>query len=213
MYKYIVPVLVILIAYILLQSNSDYFTSRQKVCNSVDGRCYLIVSNFDNSTYEQASDTLAKLNMFSIELMRSLREKYLWNRLGSPRRQKMVEYLLENYSPDSIIENNPDSDVNTSYVEDKGRIYAICLREKESGNNNIHDLNILKFVVMHEMSHMGSVTTGHEDPEFWINFKILLDESSKLGLYTPVNYEKYPVYYCSLKVDYNPLFDDQVPLL
>ena len=212
----IVPILIVVI--LLIIYSNDYipleaFTRRHSVCNEIDGRCYPIVDSFDQTTHAEASKMLAYLNMFSIKLMRHLRHKYLWEKQGTKYRRAMVAFLLENYNPDSIIENNPSSDVNTSYVEDKGRIFAICLREKESGMSRIHTKQILEFVVMHEMSHMSTQEIGHEDPEFWINFKILIEEAVALGMHEPIDYAKYPISYCSLKVDYNPYFDPSIQSL
>jgi hypothetical protein len=122
----------------------------------------------------------------------------------------MIENLLFNYNPDAIVENNPSSDVNTSYVEDKGKVFALCLREKVSGKNAIHNKNILEFVTMHEMAHMASDTVGHEDPEFWINFKKLMIAAVELGIHTPIDYSKYPINYCSLVVNYSPYYDEGI---
>ena len=44
-------------------------------------------------------------------------------------------FLLKNYNPNNLKENVPMSKINTSYVEDKGKIFAVCLREKFSGND------------------------------------------------------------------------------
>lgn len=191
-------------------SNIDGFTSRQRICNEIDGRCYPVVSKFENTM--SASEMLAYLNDFCIKLMRYMRTKYLWNQQGSLHHANMTKRLLQNYVSENIIENAPNSTVNTSYVEDKGKVFAICLREKKSGKNLLHDKNILEFVVMHEMAHMASIAHGHEDMEFWTNFKILLQNAKEAKLHEPVNYANKSVNYCSLDVDYNPYFDDEVPV-
>jgi hypothetical protein len=86
---------------------------------------------------------LAYLNLFAIKLMRHLRQKYLWNNSNvSFADQRMVKNLLLNYNPDSIVENNPNSNVNTSYIEDKGKVFAMCLREK----NQVKILFIVKIL-------------------------------------------------------------------
>lgn len=214
MWNIIIIIILILIVIWFLYNLShvlvvDFLTSRRKICNNLDGRCYPIVDIFDKNTLNEASNKLAYLNGFSIKILRHMRNKYLWNSRGEETyRGRMTRKLLNNYDPDSIIENNPSSDKNTSYVEDKGKVYALCLREKESGKHNFHDNNILEFVVLHEMSHMSTDVVGHDEDEFWINFKILLHEAKELGLHNPVNYSEYPISYCSLYVDYNPFFDD-----
>ena len=60
------------------------------------------------------------------------------------------------------------------------------------------------FVAIHELSHMMSIDMGHTK-EFWDNMKYLLNEASKLGIYSPVDYYKNPVMYCGMKIDNTPL--------
>lgn len=188
----------------------DTFLTRKKVCNELDQRCYDVVGKYGNP--KEASIKLAQLNKFGIDLMRHLRNKYVYKESSCHECPAVVKFLLSNYNPDTIIENAPTSDVNTSYVDDKGKEFAVCLREKFSGNNQIHQDTILKFVFMHEMAHMATQSYGHED-EFWINFKFLEQEAENANLYTPVNFEKSPVNYCSLDVDYNPYYDIELPNL
>jgi hypothetical protein len=201
-------ILICLIFY-YFKSDIDSFINRSAVCNGVDSRCYPVFEHFEDPI--SASEMLAYLNLFAIKLMRHLRQKYLWNNSNvSFADQRMVKNLLLNYNPDSIVENNPNSNVNTSYIEDKGKVFAMCLREKKSGKNIIHSKNTLEFVLMHEMSHLASDMIGHEGTEFWLNFKKLIQNAEECGIHTPVNYELSPVNYCSLDVNYNPYFDQNL---
>jgi hypothetical protein len=204
-YVYII-VIISLLLYIIVDE-TEVFTSRKKICNEIDGRCYGIVEKFDD--IKQASELLARLNLFALQIMKHLREKYLWNNHPNEEARSIVALLLDNYNPDGIIENAPNSNVNTSYVDDKGRTFAICLREKLSGKNNFHSFEELQFVVLHEMAHMGNAGFGHGD-DFWQVFKFLLHEASETGMYSPVNYTNTPMNYCSLIVDHNPYFDDTI---
>lgn len=176
-------------------------------CNSIDGRCYKIVNSYEDNI--KASDMLAELNLFCLKLMKHLRNKYIFHNSGNPEGRSIIEFLLSNYNPDGIIENDPVGIVNTSFVEDKGKIFGICLREKISGKNKFHDMQILKFVVLHEMAHMANVNTGH-DLDFWEIFKFLLMEAKSINLYNPDDYTKTPINYCGLIVDQNPYFNNQL---
>ena len=208
-YDYVIYIItIILLLLVLFDNKIEDFTTRKKVCTN-DSRCYKVIEKFDNN--REAAELLSYINKYTIELIRHMRKKYLWDGRDSMQHRRLTQNLIDNYNPDSIIENNPKGDVNTSYVEDKGKIIAICLREKNSGNNMFHDKNIIEYVVMHELSHIGSDVIGHEDLEFWINFKILIRNATEIGLHKPINYENNPIVYCSLKVDYNPYFDPKVP--
>ena len=141
-----------------------------------------------------------------------MRKKYLFERRGNEYLQDLTRNLIKNYNPDNLIENNPPNSENTSYVEDKGAVFAVCLREKASGKNNFHDRGILEYVLLHELAHLSTKKIGHESREFWINFKILTIEAVELGIHKPVDYKHEPTVYCSLHVDYNPYFDKRVPV-
>lgn len=177
-------------------------------CNAMDHRCYPVAREFAATTHESASELLAHANLFTIALLRHLRQKYLFNTQAStsPYKQKIVTRLLHNYNPDNYVENNPPTDENTSYVEDKGEVFGVCLREKVTGRGEFHSKHLIEFVVLHEISHLASIAYDHGD-EFWTNFKILMEEAKEAALHEPVDYSKSPVNYCSLIVDYNPYFD------
>ena len=183
----------------------EAFTTK-KTCTIRDGRCYSVVGKYNNQL--EASNKLAHLNAFSIKLMRHLREKYIYNTTDEEKRNT-VKYLLSNYNPDNMIENAPVGSVNTSYVDNKGEVFAVCLREKKSGKNMFHDNKILEFVVMHEIAHLMTKEYDHS-LNFWKNFKFLLTEAKIAGLHYPTNYKINPVNYCSLDVDYSPYYDDNL---
>jgi hypothetical protein len=202
----------LIVVYIICLINIGNFSTVKRVCNELDKRCYRIIKKYDTNTHTTASEKLAYLNKFCIKLIKHLRNKYLWRGEGSNYRKEMVAFLLYNYNPDNIIENAPSTSVNTSYVEDKGRVFAICLREKESGLDKFHENNILEYVAMHEIAHMATEDMGHGDI-FWANFRIIINEAKNIGLHSPIDYRKEPTIYCSLKISYNPYFDDTLPKL
>ena len=135
--------------------------------------------------------------------------KYMLNRYKNDtksRGYKMAVRLNEKYNPDAIIENNPKGPHDTSYTEDKGRVFALCVREKKTGYNLMEDKNSLTFVSLHELSHIASIEFQHET-EFWSNFKFILQNAVDSGLYKPIDYSIKPINYCGLDVTYNPLYD------
>ena len=60
------------------------------------------------------------------------------------------------------------------------------------------------FVILHEMAHLMTTTIGHT-PEFWANFRRILNDASGIGIYNPVNYSKSPVNYCGMTITDSPL--------
>lgn len=211
MADYNVCVLIVLTIVLIwmLGSQVASYQSINRRCNEADGRCYSIVGAFDPSTHAKASELLGRLNIFAIELLRHLRKKYIFDaethQSNTQWRQAATMRLISNYNPDNIIENNPPTSENTSYVQDKGKVFAMCLREKKTLDRKFHNITDLEFVLMHEMAHLAALEFGHET-EFWTTFKFLLVESTYLG-YVPVDYSKRPFEYCSLQVTYSPYFD------
>jgi hypothetical protein len=199
---------IILIYIVYNYTEVENFVTRHNKCNNIDGRCYEVVGKYRQSA--EASELLAHLNKFCVDLLRHLRNKYVWNYTNNLYAKEIVMFLLSNYNPDGIIENAPIDDVNTSYVDDKGKVFAICLREKQSGDHNFHSTDILQFVVLHELAHMATYGYGHET-DFWMHFKFLMREAESAGLYTPINYSETPINYCSLNVTYSPYHDKTLP--
>ncbi len=186
----------------------DTFITKRKICNRIDKRCYAVSIRHDN--VKQASESLANLNLYAIKFMRAFREKYLFRGEGTKYQKEMAKNLLQNYNPDMIIENIPIDENNTSYVQNKGEVFSICVRELF--RNGFHKSHLLEFVFMHELAHLSTMKYGH-GPDFWRNFKIILMDAYEFGLHEPVDYKLYPETYCtSLKIDYNPYFDDTLKI-
>lgn len=181
-------------------------TQTKPYLSSVDGFSYRVHDVHEHP--QQAADTLSVLNNTVIELMRYLRDKYVRGELGNkyPARKLSVRKMLARYNPDNLAENSPkDPNGDTAYSIDKGSIIAICLRSKRTGE--IHDLDILKFVTIHEMAHIAINAIDHP-PEFWSTFRFLLEDAAEAGIFTSPDYNKYPTEYCGIDVNYNPTLDN-----
>lgn len=109
--------------------------------------------------------------------------------------------LVNNYNPDAISENTPDS-AYTSYSENKGQRIVFCIRAKRT--NKMVDLNTMMFVGIHELAHLMTQSIGHTD-EFWENMRVLLRISIRLGIYDCKNYNIESKDYCGTKITDTPL--------
>jgi hypothetical protein len=115
--------------------------------------------------------------------------------------------MVERFNPDSIMENAVTSS-DTSYSENKGEKIVICLRDKTNPPEYpLIEMNTVMFVVLHEMAHLmtAGLDAHKHTREFWSNFRRLLEDASKLGVYSPVNYSKNPVSYCGMQITDSPL--------
>jgi len=206
-YIIIIIVIIIVISYIWLSiPNTEYYKS------DIDGVNYQINSSFKNNTHEEAANKMAQINIFIINFIRYLRKKYIWNECDNEFKNSVVLNILDRYNPDVLKENNPKGINNTSYVLNKGEEIAFCIREKKSGENNFHDIDILQFVVLHELTHVGLNSYGH-DKIFWETFHFLLYEAQDAGIYIPKDYSINGENYCGIDVNYNPYFDNDLTIL
>ena len=80
------------------------------------------------------------------------------------------------------------------------------MNKKKEDNSNLIDENTLMFVAIHELSHICTKSIGHQ-PDFWENFKFLLENAEEAGIHKPVDYKDKPQEYCGMKIHDNPYYD------
>lgn len=90
---------------------------------------------------------------------------------------------------------------HTSYTVNKGEEIAVCLREKSM---DIHNINIVMYVVIHELAHVACPEIGHT-ALFKKIFIFLLNISTKIGIYEKVDYSESPEAYCGITIRENLL--------
>lgn len=190
---------VVLVSFVLMLSFKMYHDSEmfqlRCVISGVDGNEYCVR---DRSKINEAADLLAKTTNKCTKLVELMAHK-------KPN-HPITKRLLEGYNPQKIRETLPTSS-HTAYSENKGEKVAFCLTKRKDGNpNNLIDLNTLMFVALHELSHICTVSIGHT-PEYWNNFKFVLENAVEYGLYNPVDYKKNPTGYCGMTISDNPYYD------
>lgn len=163
------------------------------IISTVDGNEYCVR---ERNKLQLVADLLARVTNKLKQLVNHLRETY-------PERSN-VKQLCENFNPQRITETLPTS-THTAYSENKGEKMAFCVTKKKNGTKLI-DENTLTFVAIHELAHVGTKSIGHKD-EFWQNFKFLLHEAKKIGIYSPEDYKNKNKEYCGMKLTDNPYFD------
>jgi hypothetical protein len=204
-------IIVLLILYIFNKEGIDRFlnlSTKKSLHSYIDGENYDVCSEFTDP--QKAANTLAKLNTMNVEFIRYVRST---RGLASPDMRKKIDALLKRYNPQVMIENTPhnnDLPRTTSYTTNKGENMYICIRSLE--NDSIENMQILEFVVLHELAHVATDAWGH-DTSFWVSFKWVLQQAAAAGIHKPIDYKKHPVRYCGMDVNYNPYFDNSVPNL
>ena len=201
----IIVVLVILIIVLIINNGSKFSISNTTYRTGTDGLTYRVhnlhTDPEDKPGVEPGSSEyiLSILNNKAIELLKYL--KYS-SKLHSTH--SMSKRLLRYYNPDNLVENSPKNiSGETSFTYNDGSTLALCLRDLKKGYN-IHDINTLTFVFIHELAHISIPESGHP-PKFWDAFKRLLLDSSDIGLIKLINYAQYPVKYCGMTINSSPV--------
>ena len=187
---FIVLIVFFLIIILIIAEKNELFLEYRN--SKLNNKKYGIQEEFDNS--DEAVELLAKLHNHMLKFVDDLH-------IQLPKDDR-VKRLVKGFKR-ADIEEAPNDD-GSSYTINKGDLVALCLRHKEHGHP-FHDYNTLLFVIIHEMSHIASISEGHNS-EFITNFKWLLQNAKALGYYEPVNYQKSPITYCGIKVTNNPYF-------
>jgi len=199
----------IIILLILYLQELIYFNHVSYMNVSIKDKNYNVLQDKDN--YENAAELLYNIDNNILLLINHLTKKYHINNLNIPNKKykiiKNIIYKLQkNYKSHSLKENFPSTPgKDVSFNINKGDHISLCLRNFYD-SNKFHNFNDIMFVAIHELAHSCSKSYGHDD-EFWYNFKILLENAIEINIYRNIDYYKYPVNYCSMKITYNPMFD------
>ena len=188
----ILYIFIIIIGY-KIYITSDVFNLRC-IISDINGNTYCVR---DRTKLKLAANKLANLNNKLNSLVKHLGETY-------PDKDN-VKRLVKRYNPKAFFETLPTSEY-TAYSENKGEKLAFCLDTEKNNNGKLIDDNTLMYVALHELSHIASISIGHND-EFWNNFKFIITEAKKIQIYNPIDYNKNNARYCGMNITDNPYYD------
>jgi len=189
---YVIVASVILICvYIYVQGD---MLELKCVVSSVDGNKYCVR---DRKQVSHAADLLAKTTEKCKKLVEYIHKKHPDN--------EVAKRLKRGFNPQKIMETLPTSEY-TAYSENKGEKLAFCLNRVKKNNDDLIGEHTLMFVALHELSHIGTESIGHQ-PDFWANFKFILENAKAAGLHDPADYKESPAEYCGMRIRDNPYYD------
>lgn len=162
-----------------------------------------IKSTLDGETYmvRNLPDKQEAANLISQVRNNLLKLKQHLNNLSPD--DNRVNNINNNFNGNNFRESTEKSGSNTSYSINKGEKIVLCLRSRDV-EEKLSDLNTIMFVSLHEFSHIATTSIGHT-PEFWENFKWILQEAINIGIYKEVDYKLKPQDYCGMKITGSPL--------
>jgi len=182
----------ILFLCLIIYYQSDAFDLKCIIA-SKDGNRYCVR---EREKMELAANLLADVTQKMNDTVAFIKQKH-------PEDPRTIR-LVQGYNPKKISETLPTSEL-TAFSENKGEKLAFCLNKSKNGTKLI-DINTLTFVALHELSHIATKSVGHNQ-EFWQNFKWVLENAKEAGIYSPVDYKKYPEEYCGMDINDNPYYD------
>jgi len=164
-----------------------------------------IVSHKDNSTYmvKNGADQYEALALLEEVRRRiNLLEAYFSTNMNKyPEYLPYIKQLLERGRNIKLNENPPDGNL-TSFTLNKGEEMSLCLRSKKDGH--FHDINLIMYVVLHELSHVACPEEQHTKL-FKKIFVFFLMIGAQIGIYRPIPFDIQPVEYCGMTISENLL--------
>lgn len=185
---YLIIIIPVIIFFIYLSYYIYRYNKVENITSKIDNRNYEVQLKEDAA---EAADLIAKIREKLMILVDHLKNSYP----GDAR----ILRLNQNFNPDNMREGI-DNPKYTSYSVNKGEQIVLCLRTKDK----LVDINTMMFVVLHELSHIVTVSIGHTE-EFWENFKWILEESINIGIYVKQDFAKENVEYCGMTITDTPL--------
>jgi len=166
--------------------------------STVDNEFYLVRNLPDK---QEAANRLSRVRAKILILRTFLEQTY--------GEKPFVRQLLDGFdcSASRFTESTPDAQF-TSYSVNKGEKIFMCLRQRNEKEELVSE-NIILFVALHEMSHVGTSSIGHT-PEFWNHFAWLLEQAERVKVYEFENFAAHPVEYCGVHITDSPTYKEHI---
>ena len=180
--------IIIYIFYSISKTEATYVKS------PLDNKEYL-VQNLDNK--EEAAHMLSIINQ-RIHILNN----YLQNHAKDyPKYTEYIEQFGKRIKGFVLQENAPTGKY-TSYTVNKGDEIALCLRSKKTGK--LHNINLIMYVVLHELSDVACPVMDHT-ALFKKIFIFFIKIAIFLRIYKQEDYQSDPIEYCGLTINENLL--------
>ena len=103
-----------------------------------------------------------------------------------------------------VMSENNGKGKETSYSVNKGDELVICLRSKVD-YDKFHNINVIEYVVLHEISHIASPiyeeNYNNHGPIFKKTFAFIANVASDAGYYKKIDFKNNPTEYCGIIIN------------
>ena len=187
----IIIVIIFIICLILYKKKTN---NTINVKSDLDNENYLV----QNLPQKSSAATTLSIIRKRIFILRDYLEK---NIDSYPTYKPYIEQFIHRINNLVLTENDPRGKY-TSYTVNKGDKITLCLRSKKT--EKLHDINLIMYVVLHELAHVACPEINHTKL-FKKIFIFFLKIASKLKIYQIKDYQIDPTEYCGLIINENLL--------
>lgn len=184
-YEFLISNVILVISFIVLFYL--IYKPGKYVKSSIDNKDYF-VSDSVNPSSEEIANTLATIRKNINVLCDYLKSKH------HKEYQDNIDELIKTVKDIDISENTKN--IYTSYTINKNEL-VFCVKSKQTGQ--IHDMNLLMYVVLHELSHIACPEYGHTEL-FKKIFHYILTQAEECGIYKQINFYLNPQEYCGMNI-------------
>lgn len=163
------------------------------VKSTVDGKYYSVKDMPDKHV---VADILAQIRLNILKLI-----DYMSSEMNKDDTKKeFIPYIerLRNKINYVIISENVSDHYYTSYSVNKGEQLVFCVRSRKV-RDNIHDINLMMYVVLHEISHIACPEFGHTQL-FKKIFAFITKSAIDIGIYRYIDFKTNNQEYCGLSI-------------
>lgn len=181
----LIIIIIIIVVYINYYNNDFVY-----VVSDIDNKKYLVKNTNDK---QMAANILAKIKENIMTITNYLYEK-------KDLYKDYINYILQLHKriQNVIVLEGANDGYYTSYSINKGEQIVFCLRSRKI-KDQIHKLNLLMYVVLHEISHVACPEYGHT--ELFKNiFAFITSIAIEIQIYEKIDFAKQPVEYCGLNI-------------
>lgn len=190
----ILLIIIFIIIFIFYKYNYSEMTY---VKSTIDNKYYRVRDLPDKLI---AANMIAKIRQNILELV-----DYMYENKDDKYKEykENIERLKERAHLVVMSENNGKGK-DTSYSVNKGDELVICLRSKID-YDKFHDINIIEYVVLHEISHIASPVYeenhNNHGPIFKKTFAFIANVAIETGYYKKINFKENPEEYCGITIN------------
>jgi len=187
MFELLLIIIFFIVFFIFIKKSQNEVSN---VPSDVDGHRYL-VRNLEDK--DKAANMLAKIR----KNMMILKDHLVENKDTKYKDMKPYIEQLDRNLKNVVINESGENSSYTSYSVNKGEEIVFCLRSKR--NNKLHDLNLVMYVALHELGHVGCPEYGHTDL-FKQIFAFFTEVAMEIGLYEKIYFNIDPAEYCGITI-------------